>query len=167
MSQAQEIIYTIEDLLRILPHRSPFLLLDRVVSLQEGPSGGKSRVGRKIVAIKNVTFNEPYFPGHFPHRPIMPGVLQVEAMAQAGAVAAHREGSEAQDVVIASVKNARFRRPVVPGDTLHIHSEITRDGGKMMSIRCHIEVDGERAAEAEMMAKVFPLPPQTSTSVTA
>lgn len=156
MNSMEETVYSIEDLLRIMPHRYPFLLVDRIVSFADGPNPD-SRIGRKVVAIKNVTFNEPYFPGHFPHRPVMPGVLQIEAMAQAGAIAAYRSHEPPQDVAIASVNNAKFRRPIVPGDSLRIHAEIIKDRGSMLGIHCAIFVDGVKASEAEILAKVFPL----------
>src|SRR3954465_11682413 len=106
------------DIMRILPHRYPFLLVDRVDELVRG-SGG-TRVGTRIRAIKNVTFNEQFFVGHFPHRPVMPGVLQIEAMAQVAALACAPYGKDApkMDVAIAAIDACRFRRPVVPGDTL-------------------------------------------------
>jgi beta-hydroxyacyl-ACP dehydratase FabZ len=156
MIPSEKVAYKIEDILRILPHRFPFLLIDRVLSVVEGPNSD-SRMGRKVVAIKNVTFNEPYFMGHFPHRPVMPGVLQIETMAQAGALAAFRETDPPQDVAIVSVSEAKFRRPIVPGDSLHVHAEITKDRGSMIGLICAVYVDGVKAAEAEMLAKVFPL----------
>ena len=155
MSGPEDVVYSIEQLMQILPHRHPFLLVDRVVSLIEIP-GSSSRVGRKVVAIKNVTFNEPYFTGHFPHRPVMPGVLQIEAMAQAGALAAYRKDDCLQDVAIAAVKNSKFRRPIVPGDSLRIHAEVIRDRGSMLRFEASIFVDGIKAAEADILAKVFP-----------
>ncbi|NJL25657.1 MAG: 3-hydroxyacyl-ACP dehydratase FabZ, partial [Calothrix sp. SM1_5_4] len=114
------------DILKALPHRYPFLLVDRVISLEVGPDP-KSRVGSKIVALKNVTFNEPFFPGHFPDLPIMPGVLQVEAMAQASCLAYIRPGDPEFDFFIGSIQDAKFRRPVVPGDTLMLYAEILKD----------------------------------------
>ena len=155
MNPASDVVYSIEDLMRIMPHRYPFLLLDRVVSLSEGPDP-KSRTGRKVIAIKNITYNEPYFPGHFPHRPIMPGVLQIEAMAQAGAIAAYRKDDNvSQDVAIISVNNAKFRKPVTPGDSLRIHAEIVRDRGSMLAIQGAVFVDGVKVSEAEVLAKIF------------
>jgi beta-hydroxyacyl-ACP dehydratase FabZ len=155
----RDVLYTVEDIMDILPHRFPFVLLDRAVSLTEGPNP-PNRSGRKVVAIKNVTYNEPYFVGHFPHRPVMPGVLQIEAMAQASALAAYREeyeGNNPQDVAIVSVSDAKFRRPVVPGDTLEIHAEIVKDRGSMLMIKAYTMVDGSKVSECELMAKVFPI----------
>lgn len=148
-------VYEIADILRILPHRFPFLLVDRVLTLDRDLTS-KTRVGWKIKAVKNVTFNEPYFSGHFPHRPVMPGVLQIEAMAQAGCLAVVDPKGPEMDVAIAGINNARFRRPVVPGDQLILHAEITKDRGQIMMLRCELHIDGEVASEAEMIAKVFP-----------
>ena len=158
MIEGRESIYTIEDILRILPHRYPFLLVDRVVDLQEG-SNPPSRAGRKIIAIKNISFNEPFFSGHFPHRPVFPGVLQIEAIAQAAALASYRTDDEKQDVALVSVKNAKFRRPIIPGDSLFIHAEITKDRGSIFSFVGAIFIQNEKVAEAEIMAKAFPLKP--------
>ncbi len=147
-------VYEISDILRILPHRFPFLLVDRVEMLDRDLAA-KNRVGWKIRAIKNVTFNEPFFSGHFPHRPVMPGVLQIEAMAQAGCLAVVDPSGPEMDVAIAGINDARFRRPVVPGDRMVLSAEITKDRGQIMVLRCQCHVDGELASEAEMIAKVF------------
>src|SRR4051812_35968090 len=123
-------VLTPMDIMRILPHRYPFLLVDRVDELHRVTS--PNRVGTRIRAIKNVTFNEQFFVGHFPHRPVMPGVLQIEAMAQVAALACAPYGKDApkMDVAIAAIDACRFRRPVVPGDTLEIEAEITKDRGQ-------------------------------------
>ena len=152
---ASKAVYEISDILRILPHRFPFLLVDRVLTLDRDLKA-KSRVGWKITALKNVTFNEPYFTGHFLHRPVMPGVLQIEAMAQAGCLAVVDPDGPEMDVAIAGINEARFRRPVVPGDQLILTAEITKDRGQIMMLRCALHVDGELASEAEMISKVFP-----------
>lgn len=152
---ASQTVYEISDILRILPHRFPFLLVDRVLTLDRDLNA-KNRVGWKIRAVKNVTFNEPFFPGHFPHRPVMPGVLQIEAMAQAGCLAVVDPKGPEMDVAIAGINNARFRRPVVPGDQMILTAEIIKDRGQIMVLRCEMHIDGELAAEAEMLAKVFP-----------
>ena len=145
----------IRQIMRHLPHRYPFLLVDRVLSIEEGPTTG-SRVGRKITALKNVTVNEPYFPGHFAHLPIMPGVLQIEAMAQAACLTYIRSGDPDADFFIAAVNEAKFRRPVVPGDTLMLHAEILRDRGSMLRVRTECRVEGQIVSEAVIMAKVSP-----------
>lgn len=152
---ASKAVYEISEILRILPHRFPFLLVDRVEVLERDLKA-KNRVGWKIRAIKNVTFNEPFFPGHFPHRPVMPGVLQIEAMAQAGCLAVVDPDGPEMDVAIAGINDARFRRPVIPGDRLVLTAEITKDRGQIMVLKCQMHVDGELASEAEMIAKVFP-----------
>lgn len=143
----------IVEILSFMPHRYPFLLIDKVVEVHEGPTP-PSRVGRKSVAIKNVTINEQFFNGHFPNRPIMPGVLVVEAMAQAGCVAFRRRTDPEMDVAIASIREAKFRRPVVPGDTLRLTSEIVKDRGQMLVIKCKAEVEGQVVAEAEILAAI-------------
>ncbi|MCI0658132.1 MAG: 3-hydroxyacyl-ACP dehydratase FabZ, partial [Acidobacteria bacterium] len=106
-------------IMEIIPHRYPFLLVDRVLELEEG---------RRIVALKNVTFNEPFFQGHFPGNPIMPGVLVVEAMAQAGAVLLlhSRPESRGKVVYFAGIDKAKFRRPVVPGDSVRLQVEVLK-----------------------------------------
>ncbi len=148
-------VYNAVDILKMLPHRFPFLLVDRVDELYK--PNGASRVGRKIVATKNVTINEPFFPGHFPHRPVMPGVLQIEAMAQCAALAVAEQNGPKMDVAIAGVNDARFRRPVVPGDTLILEAEVIKDRSGILVIKCFAKVDGHIACEAEVIAKVFAL----------
>lgn len=145
----------VRDIMKVMPHRYPFLLVDRVVGVQEGPDRS-SRNGRKITALKNVTLNEPFFPGHFPDMPIMPGVLQIEAMAQAACLAYMRPGDPAADFFIASINDAKFRRPVVPGDQLILHAEILKDRGSMLQVKTECRVDGQIASEALILAKVSP-----------
>lgn len=143
------------DILNILPHRFPFLLVDKVIAKHENPQG-ETRTGHTCTCIKNVTFNEPFFPGHFPEMPIMPGVLQVEAMAQAACLAFTRKGDPKMDFFIGAIHDAKFRRPVVPGDTLVMHAEILKDRGHMIVIAIRTEVEGQVVAEAEILAKVTP-----------
>jgi len=147
--------FTIEKILSILPHRYPFLLVDRVDEFQEGPNP-PSRAGRRLRATKNVSFNEPFFQGHFPHRPVMPGVLIVEAMAQAAALACFRVEEVPQDVAIAGIRSAKFRIPVSPGQVLDLRAHIVKDRGQMLLTECQAFVDGKLAAETELLAKVFP-----------
>ncbi len=128
------------EIMRVIPHRYPFLLIDRVLELERG---------KRVVAIKNVTANEPQFTGHFPERPIMPGVLMVEAMAQAGAVAVlSLDENRGKLALFAGIDECRFRRTVVPGDTLRI--EITVDKLARLFGRAHAvaSVGGEVAVEA-------------------
>ncbi|MGE0526446.1 MAG: 3-hydroxyacyl-ACP dehydratase FabZ [Bdellovibrionales bacterium] len=144
---------TTRDILEVLPHRFPFLLVDKVISKEEVTEAG-SRAGQRITAVKNVTANEPFFPGHFPEMPIMPGVLQLEAMAQAACLAYWRRGDPPMDFFIAAAKEARFRRPVVPGDTLLLFAEILKDRGSMIVVKTEAKVDGQVVSEAEILAKV-------------
>jgi 3-hydroxyacyl-[acyl-carrier-protein] dehydratase len=128
------------EIMRIIPHRYPFLLVDRVVELEPG---------KRVVAIKNVTANEPQFTGHFPDRPIMPGVLMVEAMAQAGAVAVLSLPEYAGKLALfAGIDECRFRRTVLPGDTLRMEVTLEKLRGTFGRARAVASVDGEVAAEA-------------------
>lgn len=155
MTEAKAPHYTIADIMRILPHRFPFIMVDRVEEMIESTPG--SVVGRKIRAIKNVTINEPFFPGHFPHRPVMPGVLQIEALAQTAALACIDPNGPPMDVAIAGVDKSRFRRPVVPGDTLELHCEIIKARSQMIVVKCEARVRNEIVCEAELIAKMFSL----------
>ncbi|MEA5082991.1 MAG: 3-hydroxyacyl-ACP dehydratase FabZ [Lachnospiraceae bacterium] len=132
----------INDIMKVLPHRPPFLLIDRIEEVVPG---------ERVVAIKNVTMNEPYFVGHFPSEPVMPGVLIVEAMAQAGAYAVlSMEEYKGKTAYFGGIDKAKFRRKVVPGDTLRIELEII----KLKSIagvgKAVAYVDGKKACEAEI-----------------
>jgi 3-hydroxyacyl-[acyl-carrier-protein] dehydratase len=127
-------------IMRILPHRYPFLLVDRVVELEPG---------KRVVAIKNVTANEPQFTGHFPDRPIMPGVLMVEALAQAGAVAVlSLPEYHGKLALFAGIDDCRFRRTVLPGDTLRMEVTLEKLRGMFGRARAVASVDGEPAVEA-------------------
>ncbi len=127
---------------RILPHRYPFLLVDAVVELEQGV---------RAVGVKNVTANEPFFQGHFPGRPTMPGVLLVEAMAQTAALMIGEEGA-GQVPLFMGIDKARFRRQVVPGDQLMIEAAVTQQRGKVVKVKATTRVEGGVAAEAEIMA---------------
>ncbi len=140
-----------DELQKILPHRFPFFFVDKILEKIDGPHP-QSREGARVIALKNVTINEPYFVGHFPHRPVVPGVLLVEIMAQVGALAAYRSTDPPMDVAIAFIKNARFRVPALPGDSLIIKSEIIRDRKSMLLMSGVIEVNEQKVAEAEVMA---------------
>ncbi len=136
----------IQEILRLLPHRYPFLLIDRVLDYT---------AGEQITCIKNVTINEPFFQGHFPVEPVMPGVLIVEGMAQAGAVLAFLTDQERVGdslVYFTGIDKARFRRKVVPGDQIVFEVAIVRRKGKVIKMECKALVDGAVAAEALLMA---------------
>jgi 3-hydroxyacyl-[acyl-carrier-protein] dehydratase len=127
----------------VIPHRYPFLLIDQVVEMEEG---------KRVVAKKNVTINEPFFQGHFPDYPVMPGVLIVEALAQAGAVAMlQKEENKGKIGFLAGIDSCRFKRQVVPGDTLMLEVEITRLKGPIGKGKAKATVNGELACEAEIM----------------
>ena len=131
----------IGDIQKLIPHRYPFLLVDRIVELDE--------VAQRIVAIKNVTINEPYFQGHYPDRPVMPGVLQVEAMAQAVCVYLFLLPQYKGKVpLFAGIDGVRFRRQVVPGDQLRIEGQMTRMKSRVAKCQARCTVDGELVVEA-------------------
>lgn len=139
-------VLNITEILKYLPHRYPFLLIDRVVEFE---------ADKRVVALKNVTMNEPFFPGHFPHHPVMPGVLIVEAMAQAAAVLSFKSmgtmPDENQVVYFAGIDKVRFKRPVTPGDQLVMEVVITNNKRNIYKYSAVARVDGEIAAEAELM----------------
>ena len=143
----------INEIIELLPHRYPFLLIDRVVSMEPDKS---------IVALKNVTINEPFFPGHYPHHPVMPGVLIIEAMAQASALLSFKSmkakptenPNEKSVYYFAGIDGARFRQPVGPGDQLIIKSTLVRSMRGLFKFSATAEVDGQLVAEAELMCTV-------------
>jgi len=136
----------IHQILEHLPHRYPFLLVDRVVDLVPG---------KTIHAYKNVTINEPFFVGHFPHHPVMPGVLIMEALAQAAGILSFKtmEEKPSPDTVFyfAGIDEARFKRPVLPGDRLDLHVEIERQMRGIWKYKAEARVDGQLAASAKLM----------------
>jgi len=137
----------IHEIMRYLPHRYPFLLVDRVVECEPG---------RRLVAIKNVSYNEPFFQGHFPGQPIMPGVLIMEALAQATGLLASESAPEVLAgknfiYYLVGLDKARFKRPVVPGDQLRLEVEYLRHKRNIWAFSCRAEVDGEFVASAEIM----------------
>ena len=139
---------SLDEIQRILPHRYPFLLVDRIIDLE---------LGKRIVGLKNVTINEPFFQGHFPGRPIMPGVLITEAMAQVGGILAllsipENQGNAA--LFLLGIDKMRFRQPVVPGDQLRITVESLRGGKKFWKMKAQAFVDQALVAEGELMAAV-------------
>lgn len=138
----------------MIPHRHPFVLIDRVLEFSELKDG--SRVGRKVKALKNVTFNESYFAGHFPDRPIMPGVLIIECMAQAGMIACWRPSDPKMNVAIGRVGEFRIHKPVTPGDQLIITAEVLKDRGQMLVLDLKAYVDDELVTQYELLASVMP-----------
>jgi 3-hydroxyacyl-[acyl-carrier-protein] dehydratase len=136
----------IKEIIHILPHAYPFLLVDRIIEIEPG---------KRIVGIKNVTYNEPFFPGHFPGRPIMPGVLIVEAMAQTAGILVFNSLPKEQHespIYFLGIDNVRFRKPVIPGDQLHLELEITKHRQLIWGFKGKALVDGKLVAEAELLA---------------
>jgi 3-hydroxyacyl-[acyl-carrier-protein] dehydratase len=136
----------IKEIMNILPHAYPFLLVDRIIEIE---------MGKRIVGIKNVTYNEPFFPGHFPGRPIMPGVLIVEAMAQTAGMLVFKslpEGNNKKPVYFLGMDNVKFRKPVIPGDQLRLELEITKRRQAIWGFKGKALVDGKLVAEAELLA---------------
>lgn len=133
----------VQEILKHLPHRYPFLLIDRVVHCDPGKS---------LTAIKNVSFNEPYFQGHFPDQAVMPGVLILEAMAQATGVLAYKTRNGRDNIYyLVGIDSARFKQPVVPGDQLIIDVEFKQAVRNVWKVDCRAKVDGKLAASAELM----------------
>lgn len=136
----------IVEILKILPHRYPFVMVDRILSLE---------LGKEIIGLKNVTINEPFFQGHFPAKPVMPGVLILEGMAQAGGIMAYYSNPEAigkKLLFFAGIDKARFRKPVVPGDQLIFTLQLLKEKRSIMVMGATAAVDGQIVAEAELMA---------------
>ena len=137
----------IEEIMKALPHRYPFLLVDRILEMEEK---------KRIVGLKNVTINEPFFQGHFPGHPIMPGVLIIEAMAQVGGILLMGQIEDYQSKVVyfMSLDNVKFRRPVKPGDQLRFELDMVQIRGMVCKMRGVAKVDGEVVCEADMAAMV-------------
>jgi len=135
----------IREIMDTLPHAYPFLLVDRIVEIE---------LGKRVVGIKNVTINEPFFTGHFPGRPIMPGVLIVEALAQTAGILAFKSepGDERKPVYFLGLDNVRFRKPVVPGDQLRLELEVTRRRQAIWGFKGKAFVDNALVAEADLLA---------------
>lgn len=138
-------VIDIHQILKILPHRYPFLLVDRVLDYE---------IDKTLTAIKNVSINEPFFNGHFPHRPVFPGVLLIEAMAQASAILASlgidKVADETTIYLFAGVNNVRFKRQVEPGDQVQLEVELTRKKGKVWKTNVKATVDGNLCAHADI-----------------
>ena len=151
MSTAPEIIYDVNKIREIIPHRYPFLLIDRITYLEPGI---------KAKGYKNVTANEPFFQGHFPGNPIMPGVLIVEALAKLGCVAMLvKEEYKNMIGLFAGIVNIRFKRQVIPGDKLELYVELLKLKGPIGKFRGEASVDGQLAVEGEVLFAIAPKPP--------
>lgn len=151
-------IINIEQILKSIPHRYPMLLVDKIIAMEEDKS---------VVGIKNVTFNEPHFMGHFPEKPIMPGVLIIEAMAQTASVMVmNSNGRSLNDklVYFMSIDNAKFRKPVVPGDVLELHITVIQNRGAVWKMSGVGIVDGIKVAEAEFSAMMVDKEKQTKSN---
>jgi 3-hydroxyacyl-[acyl-carrier-protein] dehydratase len=136
----------VQKIMQLLPHRYPFLLVDKIIDIDRDESA---------IGIKNVTINEPFFQGHFPKFPVMPGVLIIEALAQtAGAICIHHAGETdiPQLVFFMGIDNAKFRKPVLPGDQLRLHVKKVRNRGKVWRFKCEAKVDGKTVCEADISA---------------
>ena len=139
-------MFAIDEIMDLLPHRYPFLLVDRIVEYDPG---------KRIVGIKNVTINEPFFQGHFPGHPIMPGVLIIEALAQAGGILALKAmGGGKRIAYFAAIDNCKFRRTVIPGDALRLEATVTAHKGPVWKIHGVALVDGVVAAKADLTATI-------------
>lgn len=139
--------FSIDQIRELLPHRYPFLMVDRVLEREEG---------KRVVALKNVTVNEPFFQGHYPQTPVMPGVMIVEAMAQAGGLAVGGAPGEDLLPLLAAVEKVRFRRVVKPGDQLVIKAEVQAARANLVKIAAKAEVDGQVAAEGNLTFVLAP-----------
>jgi beta-hydroxyacyl-ACP dehydratase FabZ len=139
-------MFTVREIMKLLPHRFPFLLLDRIVELEPG---------RRVVGLKNVTIDEPFFAGHFPDYPIMPGVLIIEALAQAGGFLALKAmGDEGKIAYFAGIDKCKFRRPVVPGDQLRLECTVIGRKGPVWKVHGEATVDGVLVAVADLTASI-------------
>ncbi len=137
----------INDILALLPHRYPFLLVDRILSIEPG---------KRIIGLKNISVNEPYFQGHFPGLPIMPGVLIIEAMAQVGGVLAFQSahGRKGEIIFVVSIDKAKFRSPVYPGDRMIIEVEVLQERHPFWRLKAVASVEGKRVAQTELKAMI-------------
>ena len=143
-------MFTAQEIMRLLPHRYPFLLLDRIVEWEPG---------RRIVGLKNVTINEPFFTGHFPGHPIMPGVLIIEALAQVGGFLALKAMEDQKKIAyFGGIDNCKFRRPVLPGDQLRLDCTVIAHKGPVWKMHGQATVDGALAAKADLTASLVDQP---------
>ncbi len=149
----KRVVYNIGDILRILPHRYPFLLVDRIVELEPE---------RRIVGLKNVTVNEEFFQGHFPEAPVMPGVLIIESMAQVAGVLIYRDlpDKEKKLIYFTGIENAKFRRPVIPGDQILVEMELLSRRNNFGKMAGRATVEGKLVAEATVLFAIVDRPPK-------
>lgn len=168
MAESEARTYAVngEGIRKFLPHRYPFLLVDRVLSIEPkgdltNTKGSEEKIGTRVLAQKNVSFNEPMFQGHFPDYAIFPGVLTVEAMAQTASFAAYpflidnpEQMAAGFSVILLGVDDVRFRRPVVPGDVLKIEAVLEKCRGTIWGFKCEVTVDGAKVAEARILANL-------------
>jgi len=146
MEENMQVNMDVNEIKQYIPHRYPFLFIDKIVYLEE----------KKIIGLKNVTVNEPFFQGHFPDHPIMPGVLIIEALAQtAGVLALKREENRGKLAYFASINNAKFRKPVFPGDTLMLEIEVTRYRTGIVQVHGKAKVRDEVVTEADLLCTIF------------
>jgi beta-hydroxyacyl-ACP dehydratase FabZ len=144
-------VYTITEIMKLLPHRYPFLLVDRILEIESD---------KRIVGLKNVTVNEEFFQGHFPGAPVMPGVLVIESMAQVGGVLIYRDLPERENKLIyfTGIEGAKFRRPVVPGDQLILEVNLLNRRSNFGKVEARATVDGKLAAQATLMFAIMDRP---------
>jgi 3-hydroxyacyl-[acyl-carrier-protein] dehydratase len=168
MAESEARTYAVngEGIRKFLPHRYPFLLVDRVLSIEPkgdltNTKGSEEKIGTRVIAQKNVSFNEPMFQGHFPDYAIFPGVLTIEAMAQTASFAAYpflidnpAQMAAGFSVILLGVDDVRFRRPVVPGDVLKIEAVLEKCRGTIWGFKCEVTVDGTKVAEARILANL-------------
>ncbi len=147
----QKVVYSVTEIMKFLPHRYPFLLVDRIVELEPD---------KRIVGLKNVTINEQFFQGHFPGAPVMPGVLILEVMAQVGGVLLYRDmpDRETKLIYFTGVENAKFRRPVVPGDQLRVEVQVVNRRSNFGKMQGRATVDGKLAADAVVLFAIVEVP---------
>lgn len=149
---------TIEQIRQFLPHRFPFLLVDRILEILPGTgSDGRLpgvKVGTRVVGIKSVSYNEPYFHGHFPDYAVVPGVMIIETMAQVACFSIYPWITEKFQCALLGVDAARFRKPVIPGDLLRVETVVTKNKGGLWGFQCVALVDGQKVAEADILANM-------------
>ena len=165
MSEAGRYVLNVDQIQKFLPHRAPFLMVDRILDIK--PNGAltdlspQNMMGTQVVGLKNLSFNEPCFQGHFPGFAIFPGVLMIEAMAQTASFSVYPyvEKDLAQftkdfSCILIGVDSVRFRKPSVPGDSIRIQTTVTKCRGKLWMFSCEATVDGQKVADAEIMANM-------------